>query len=82
MIRGLNRYSTKKTTICKYNVEAMFLQLIAADILDAKPHEGKLKWTLSHASTLVTSQFLYEKETNWCGIDLIRPDKRKYDLLV
>jgi len=75
-------FDKKKGTINKYNVEAMLLQLIAADILDARRYRGIFKWTLARESNSATSPFNYEKESVWCGINLISEQKRKYKLLV
>ena len=51
-------------------------------ILDAQQYRGKFKWTLARESKLVTSPFNYEKESGWCGINLISERNRKYKVLV
>ena len=76
-------FDLKKRTICKYNVEAMFLQLIAAGILDARPVRRELKWVLSRQTNSVVSAFTYESVANWSGISLMDPTKkRNHKLLV
>lgn len=74
-------FDKKRGSICKYNVEAMFLQLIAADILDAKPRNDELKWVLSRQTSSVVSPFNYELDANWSGIDVIDPKKRKHKII-
>ena len=75
-------FDKKKSSIYKYNVEAMFLQLIAADIIDAKPVRGELKWVLSRQAASVVSAFKYEVDANWSGITILDPTKTRNHKLI
>ena len=60
----------------------MFLQLIAADIIDAKPVRGELKWVLSRQAATVVSAFKYEVDANWSGITILDPTKTRNHKLI
>ena len=68
--------------VYKYHVEAMFLQLISAELLTLQDRDGKLKWTVARDTTsnAIFPPFRYECDTNWDGIvlqDAKKPRRHK-----
>jgi len=71
-------------SVCKYNVEAMFLQLIATRLLSIVCINGNFKWikTRETSSTKAYPPFLYTNDSNWNGVNLIDPTKnRRHNVL-
>ena len=60
--------------VCKYNVEAMFLQLIAANLISINTEEA---FVVSRDSTSVHAfpPFRYEHNYNWVGIRLLTGER-------
>ena len=73
-------FDKKKHSIRKYNVEAMFLQLIAADIIGIEKNNNTLMWTISRQGDYYSPP-RYCMDECWSGIDLIELDKRKHPLM-
>ena len=78
-------FDVKVSTLLKYNVEAFFLQLIAAGMLSADRvcigrGEFDLMWTLPHEEVGVRSVKCYRMKKYWAGLNLHKPtDRRTYD---
>ena len=71
-------------TVCKYNVEAMFLQLIATRLLSIVCINGSFKWTKTRESSSkqAYSPFLYTNDSNWNGVNMINTSKsRRHNVL-
>ena len=67
----------KKSGVCKYNVEAMFLQLIAAGFLGAELVRGHLMWVFKNIDE--DAAFLtkaYKIDAKWYGIHLADGKKK------
>ena len=68
----------KKSGVCKYNVEAMFLQLIAAGFLGAELVRGHLMWVFKNIDE--DAAFLtkaYKIDAKWYGIHLADGKEKK-----
>ena len=68
--------------VCKYNVEAMFLQLLAAGLIAIDERGGLFKFVLARGTSSVRAfpPFRYEYEGNWKGI-LLATGTRKYNVI-
>ena len=56
----------------KYHIEAMFLQLLAAQFISAEVIDKELRWTIGREDTMEKyPPFTCTNETNWLGIHLL-----------
>ena len=68
-------FDVKMYKTAKYHIEAMFLQLIAAQFLVAVAVDGELHWKIGQENT--TAQyppFRYRATKNWAGVHLLPED--------
>ena len=62
--------------IKKYNVEAMFLQIIAARFLEAKQNKNKVTWHVMRSDHLsVCLPYRHQIYEFWDGINVIEENK-------
>ena len=70
-----------QSSVRKYNVEAMFLQLIAARLIGIEKRNSKLVWVVKKKETQSAfSSFNYDDESCWGGVYLETDAIRKYKL--
>ncbi len=71
-------FDLKQGSINKFNVEAMFLQLIAARIIAAENWKGKLSWVVcreERAGDCLFPPFRWKDHSNWSGIRLMSENR-------
>ena len=70
-----------QSSVRKYNVEAMFLQLIAARLIGIEKRNSKLVWVVKQKETQSAfSYFNYDDESCWGGVYVETNATRKYKL--
>ena len=70
-----------QSSVRKYNVEAIFLQLIAARSIGIEKRNSKFVWVTKQKETQSAfSSFNYDDNACWCGIYLETNATQKYQL--
>ena len=68
---GWKRYSADLWKISKYNIESLFLALIASNIIDWEFCNNKIIWILQRYKD---DQFMFEQDVYWLGINTFSND--------
>ena len=75
-------FDVMQSSICRYQVEGLFLQMIAAKLIGIERRNGKLSWIINkEVSDCAFPPFCYKDDSCWRGMNGIHPNKiRMYPL--